>query len=134
MDRGPGGGVVRVPVGGGMTFVASSQQSPRHHRQEPVLITEAEVSRNEQLAARKKRYAITMGIRAASLILAVLLLHVVPLWLDLGLAVLGTFLPGFAVVMANDRPPKKKLQVNHYEPRPDRVLDNPTRPDRVIEG
>jgi hypothetical protein len=115
-----------------MTSVASSQQSPRDPRQEPVLITEAELSRDEQLAQRKRRYAITMGIRAASVILAVCLLHVVPLWVDLSLAVLGTFLPGFAVVMANDRPPKKKLQVNHYDARPDRILEN--KPHRVIEG
>jgi hypothetical protein len=115
-----------------MTSVASSQQSPREPRQEPVLITEAQLSRDEQLAQRKRRYAITMGIRAASVILAVCLLHVVPLWIDLTLAVLGTFLPGFAVVMANDRPPKKKLQVNHYEARPDRILEN--RPHRVIDG
>jgi hypothetical protein len=112
--------------------VASSQQSPREPRQEPVLITEAEVSRAEQLATRKRRYAITMGVRAASVVLAVCLLHVVPLWLDLSLALLGTLLPGFAVVMANDRPPKKKLQANHYEARPDRILEN--RPHRVIDG
>jgi len=115
-----------------MTSVASSQQTPRQARQEPVLITEAEIGRDEQLAMRKKRYAITMGIRAASVILAVCLLHVVPLWLDLSLAVLGTFLPGFAVVMANDRPPKKKAQVNRFDARPDRVLEN--RPHRVIDG
>jgi hypothetical protein len=114
-----------------MSSVASSQQSPRQQPDEPVLITEAELSRHEQLAQRKRRYAITMGIRAASVILAVCLLHVVPLWLDLTLAVLGTFLPGFAVVMANDRPPKKKMQP-HREPPSDRVLES--RPHRVIEG
>ena len=112
--------------------MASSQQSPRQQSGEPVLITEAELSRDEQLAQRKRRYAITMGIRAASVILAVCLLHVVPLWLDLSLAFLGTLLPGFAVVMANDRPPKKKMQVNHYQARPDRILES--RPHRVIDG
>jgi hypothetical protein len=115
-----------------MTSVASSAQSPRQPRREPVLITEAEISRGEELARRKKRYAITMGIRAASVILAVCLLHVVPLWLDVSLAVLGTFLPGFAVVMANDRPPKKRLPVNRFDAAPDRVLEN--RPHRVIDG
>jgi Protein of unknown function (DUF3099) len=115
-----------------MTSVASSQQSAREPRHEPVLITEAEIGRDEQLARRKKRYAITMGIRAASVILAVCLLHVVPLWLDLSLALLGTLLPGFAVVMANDRPPKKRLDVNRFDARPDRVLEN--KPHRVIEG
>jgi Flp pilus assembly protein TadB len=114
-----------------MTPVASSEQ-PRRPRQEPVLITEADWSRDEQLAMRKKRYAITMGIRAVSVVLAVCLLHVIPLWAVLTLAVLGTFLPGFAVVMANDRPPKKKLDVNRYDAHPERVLEN--RPHRVIDN
>ena len=110
----------------------SSQQFPRPNRQEPVLITEADWSRNEQLAMRKRRYTITMGIRAVSVVLAVCLLHIIPLWADLTLAVLGTFLPGFAVVMANDRPPKKRLDVNRYDAQPDRVLEN--RPHRVIDN
>jgi hypothetical protein len=112
--------------------VVSSQQPPRQPRQEPVLITEAAFSRDEQLAMRKKRYAITMGIRAVSVVLAVCLLHVIPLWADLTLAVLGTLLPGFAVVMANDRPPKKKLHVNRYDAHPERTLEN--RPHRVIDN
>lgn len=111
----------------------SSQQFPRQQqRQEPVLITEADWSRDEQLAMRKRRYTITMGIRALSVVLAVLLLHVIPLWADLTLAVLGTLLPGFAVVMANDRPPKKKLAVNRYDAQPERTLEN--RPHRVIDN
>ena len=112
--------------------MASSQQFPRQQRPEPVLITEAEISRDEQLAMRKKRYAITMGIRAASVILAVCLLHVIPLWAVMTLAVLGTFLPGFAVVMANDRPAKKPLFPHRFDPRPDRALES--KPHRVIDG
>jgi hypothetical protein len=112
--------------------VASTHQHSREERPEPVLITEAEPSLSDQVAARKRRYAITMGIRAASLILAVGLLHVIPLWAVLTLAVLGTFLPGFAVVMANDRPPKKRQPVPHFQGRPDRQLEN--RPHRVIDG
>jgi Protein of unknown function (DUF3099) len=112
--------------------VATSQESPRQGRQQPVLITEAEIGRDEQLAMRKRRYAITMGIRAASVVLAVALLHVVPLWLDLSLALLGTFLPGFAVVMANDRPAKKPLFPHRFDPRHDRALES--KPHRVIDG
>jgi Flp pilus assembly protein TadB len=118
-----------------MTRVASiHQQQPRPGRQEPVLITEAEPSRIDLHAQRKRRYAIMMGIRAASVVLAVSLLHVIPLWAVLTLAVLGTFLPGFAVVMANDRPPKKKLQAAHFQGRPDRQLEDPHRGNRVIDG
>ena len=47
-------------------------------------------------------------------------------------AVLGTVLPWVAVIMANDRPPKKRQEVNRYQARPDRQLES--RPHRVIEG
>jgi Flp pilus assembly protein TadB len=110
--------------------VASSQQFPRSRRPEPVLITEAEPSQAEQHAARKKRYALTMGIRIVFIVLAAAFYQIV--WLMLIFAILGTVLPWFAVVMANDRPPKKKLHVHHYDARPDRVLES--RPTRVIDG
>ncbi len=112
--------------------VASSQQFPRSRRPEPVLITEAEPSMAEQHAARKKRYALTMGIRIVFIVLAAVFYQIV--WLMLIFAVLGTVLPWVAVVMANDRPPKKKLARNAYTPRPDRILENPTRTGRVIDG
>ena len=110
--------------------VAESAQFPRPRRPEPVLITEAEVSQTEQAAHRRRRYALTMGIRVVCLILAAVFYKVV--WLMLILAVLGTVLPWIAVVMANDRPPKKRERVNRYEARPDRVLES--RPVRIIEG
>ncbi len=110
--------------------MASSQQFPRQRRPEPALITEAEPSLAEQHAARKKRYALTMGVRVVFIVLAAAFYHVV--WLMLIFAFLGTVLPWIAVVMANDRPPKKKLHVHHYEARPDRVLES--RPTRIIEG
>ena len=114
--------------------VATSQQPARSGRQpgrssEPVLITEAEPSLDDQHAARKKRYAITMAVRAVSLVLAAVFYHTV--WLMLIFAVLGTVLPWIAVVMANDRPPKSKL-FQGYEARPDRVLE--ARPARVIDA
>lgn len=113
-----------------MEPVASSQQSPRERRPEPVLITEAEPSVAEQHAARKKRYAITMGVRLVFIVLAAVFYQIV--WLMLLFAILGTVLPWIAVVMANDRPPKKRLHVNRYDARPDRVLE--TRPARIIDG
>jgi hypothetical protein len=110
--------------------VASSAQFPRPRRPEPVLITEAEPSMAEQHAFRKKRYAITMGIRIVCLVLAAIFYKIV--WLMLILAILGTVLPWIAVVMANDRPPKKRQHVNRYDARPDRVLES--RPRHVIDG
>lgn len=110
--------------------MGTSQQFPRPRREEPVLITEARISRAEEQAARKKRYTITMLIRAVALVLAAAFYQVV--WLMLIFAVLGTVLPWIAVVMANDGPPKTKQRVNGYQARPDRVLES--RPARVIEG
>lgn len=110
--------------------MATSQQFPRPRRAEPVLITEAQVSQVDQHAARKKRYTITMLVRAVCLVLAAVFYQVV--WLMLIFAVLGTILPWFAVIMANDRPPKKKQHVNRYVAGPDRQLES--RPHRVIEG
>ena len=110
--------------------MASSQQFPRQRRSEPVLITEAEPSLAQQHAFRKKRYAITMGIRAVFIVLAAAFYQVV--WLMLIFAVLGTILPWIAVVMANDGPPKKRVDPNRYDARPDRQLE--ARPARIIEG
>jgi Flp pilus assembly protein TadB len=110
--------------------VASSQQFPRPRKAEPVLITEARPSMAQQHAARKKRYAITMGIRIVFIVLAAAFYQIV--WLMLIFAVLGTVLPWIAVVMANDGPPKKRLHVNRYDARPDRVLES--RPRHVIDG
>ncbi|RBY98166.1 DUF3099 domain-containing protein [Blastococcus sp. TF02-8] len=109
--------------------MASSQQSPRSRRAEPLLITEAQTSLTEQHAARKRRYAITMAIRAVALVLAAVFYKIV--WLMIILAILGTVLPWIAVVMANDRPPKKKSEMRGYTPRPDRVLENPA--SRIID-
>ena len=118
--------------------MASSQQSARSRRAEPVLITEAEPSLAEQHAARKRRYVLTMLVRLLSVVLAAAFYQT--LWLAVTFAVLGTVLPWVAVVMANDRPPKKKLDPNRYRPpAPDRILDDPARtrlaiePGRVIE-
>jgi hypothetical protein len=113
-----------------MEPVAESAPFPRPRRPEPVLITEAEPSMAEQHAHRMKRYALTMGIRLVCLILAAIFYKIV--WLMLILAVLGTVLPWIAVIMANDRPPKKRLKVNHYDARPDRALES--RPAHVIDG
>ena len=125
MPGSPGRSVVE-----GMDIVASSQQFPRQRRPEPVLITEAEISLAEQHAARKKRYAITMGMRIVFIVLAAVFYKIV--WLMLLFAVLGTVLPWVAVVMANDRPPKKKLLAHRYQASPDRVLE--AQPSRVIDG
>ena len=110
--------------------VASSQQFPRPRRTEPVLITEAEPSQAEQHAARKKRYALTMGIRVVCIILAAVFYQIV--WLMLIFAFLGTVLPWIAVVMANDGPPKKRVESTATTPA--RTGSWRAAPTRVIDG
>jgi hypothetical protein len=112
--------------------VASSQQFPRSRKAEPVLITEAQPSLVEQQAARKRRYALTMGVRAVCLVLAAVFYQIV--WLMLILAVLGTVLPWIAVVMANDGPPKKRVTIPRPAPSADRMLEDPARTGRIIDG
>ncbi|SEO39185.1 DUF3099 domain-containing protein [Trujillonella endophytica] len=112
--------------------MASSEQSARSRRAEPVLITEAAPSLTEQHAARKRRYVLTMGVRLISVVLAAAFYQT--LWLAIFFAVVGTVLPWIAVVMANDAPPKKRVDPNRYRPSPpDRILDDPAVARRAIE-
>ena len=108
----------------------SSSQFPRPRGAEPVLITEAQPSLAEQHAARKKRYAITMAVRGVCIVLAAVFYQIV--WLMLMFAILGAVLPWIAVLMANDGPPKKRVDPNRYAGRPDRQLE--ARSARVIDG
>ena len=95
----------------------------------PVLITEAEPSYEEQFAARKRKYMIMMGMRVPCLLLAGLFHNT--WWLALGFVVLSIPLPWIAVLIANDRPPRKAEQVNRF--RPDRTAIEPTG-RQVIDG
>lgn len=79
----------------------------------PVLITEAEPSYEEQFAARKRKYMIMMGLRVPCLILAGVFHET--WWLALGFVALSIPLPWVAVLIANDRPPRKAEHVNRYQ-------------------
>jgi hypothetical protein len=114
-----------------MVPVASSQQYPRPRRPEPVVITEAAPSMAEQHRARKKRYTITMAFRTVCLILAAVSYHIV--WLMAIFVALMVVLPGIAVIMANDGPPKKRVTIQRPPPPADRILEGP-QPARVIDG
>jgi len=100
----------------------------------PVLITEAAPSFDEQHAERKRKYLLMMSLRFPCLILAVVFIQT--WWLALAFLVLSIPLPWAAVLIANDRPPKKAEKVSRYK----RQQGVPTsqyveRPDRpVIEG
>jgi Flp pilus assembly protein TadB len=93
---------------------------PRLRRGGPVLITDAQPSLEEQLAYRRRRYAITMGIRMVCLVVAAAFYHVV--WLVVAAMVGAAVLPWAAVVMANDRLPRRAETFDRFAGTPDRAL------------
>jgi Flp pilus assembly protein TadB len=116
-------------------------------RREPVraVITEAEESIPDQLRRREIRYAAMMGLRAVCVLVAVLVTAAkVPyamVWVSLCLVGM-ILLPWIAVLVANDRPPKKSSQFRSHlggHPAPERALPpaNPVidvRPEpRILE-
>ncbi|MBA2553292.1 MAG: DUF3099 domain-containing protein [Geodermatophilaceae bacterium] len=122
-----GGGRESSPVSGGPVD-SRSRDSAR-----PVLITDAQQSRIDEHNSRRKRYTLTMGLRIVCLILAAIFYTVV--WLMAILVVLACVLPWMAVLIANDRPPKKSERVNRFgHPNPDRALGSSADSGRIIEG
>jgi hypothetical protein len=80
---------------------------------DPVLITDAARSYEEERAIRIRRYKFTMGMRIPLMIAAVAC-YQIP-WLAVTLLVLSVPLPWVAVLMANDRLPRKSERVSRYE-------------------
>lgn len=86
--------------------------TPRHDG--PVLITSAAPSYQDQLAARRRRYATMMSLRIPCIVLAVLFAKI--WWLALVFILLSVPLPWMAVLIANDRPPRKAEDVQRLRP------------------
>jgi hypothetical protein len=78
----------------------------------PVLITEAAPSYDDQYAARKRKYMIMMGMRIPCLILAGVFVQI--WWLALVFVAISIPLPWVAVLIANDRPPRKAEEFTRY--------------------
>jgi len=101
---------------------------------EPVLITAAQLSLDDQISARRRKYIIMMGTRAVCLVLAAVFYQT---WWLLAIFVTGgVVLPWMAVLIANDRPPKKAEKISRYggHPDPARAITSAPRDRRVIEG
>ncbi|HEY9482476.1 MAG TPA: DUF3099 domain-containing protein [Micromonosporaceae bacterium] len=84
----------------------------------PTRITDAAPSRGEQLRHRELRYVTMMSLRVVCLVLIVILVsaHAPLVWLWVPVLLFGMFIvPWLAVILANDRPPKR---ANRYRPRP----------------
>jgi hypothetical protein len=102
---------------------------PQRSGVEPVLITDAARSYEEELATRKRRYKIMMGMRIPFMVLAAVF-YQIP-WLAVTLLVLSIPLPWIAVLIANDRLPIKAEAVNRYEAERRQIE---AREHPVIEG
>jgi hypothetical protein len=103
--------------------------SDAHGIENPVLITDAARSYEDELATRKRRYKIMMGMRIPFMVLAAVC-YQIP-WLAVTLLVISIPLPWCAVLIANDRLPRKAEEPQRY--RPDRpVLESREHP--VVEG
>nr|WP_083276121.1 DUF3099 domain-containing protein [Pseudonocardia sp. HH130630-07] len=86
------------------------------------------MSYEEELAIRKRRYKVTMGLRIPCMLLAGLC-YQIP-WLAVTLLAISVPLPWIAVLIANDRLPRKAETPNRYrhahreiESRPHQVID-----------
>lgn len=78
----------------------------------PTLITAAAPSYSEQYNQRRRKYAVIMLARIPCLLLALAFYQI--WWLALAFIVLSVPLPWIAVLIANDRPPRKAENVNRY--------------------
>jgi len=105
----------------------------RRREDRAALITDAKKSFDEEFNHRRRRYALMMTLRAGCVIAAALTYRISVL-LALGFVVAGAILPWCAVVMANDRPPRKRAtRIPRPAPSSDRALPS-GRDDRVIDG
>ena len=93
--------------------MSQPQRRPAASSPDPVLITDAARSYEEELRVRKRRYAVMMGMRVPCMVLAAVF-YQTP-WLAVGLLVLSIPLPWMAVLIANDRLPRKSEKVNRYQ-------------------
>jgi hypothetical protein len=110
---------------------------------QPILITDASRSQDDQLTSRQRRYVLMMGIRVLCIIVGAILVgaNAPLLWLWLPLCGVGMVLsPWLAVLLANDRPPKEQHRLaNRFHRRqqddtPPMSLTAEERPHKVIDA
>ncbi len=92
-------------------------------RNRPVLVTTARKSPGDERRARERRYLVTMGIRVACFVLAIVLVALDLRW-EAGIAVAASLvLPWVAVVAANAGPKNAAEQPALYR-RSTREIDS----------
>lgn len=118
--QGPTGGFERKPAGSVRRPVRTSSGYFPNEDDHPVLITEAAPSLEQQHRDRVKRYTIIMAFRIPCLVLAA---AAYGLWSNslISLAIIGVSipLPWIAVLIANDRPPRRKDEPSRWDGRRD---------------
>jgi Flp pilus assembly protein TadB len=106
----------------------------RSRTDEPVLITTASESGDDEYDRRRTKYAIMMALRAVCVIAAATTYRV-SIYLALTFIVAGMILPWCAVLIANDRPAKRRQDQLTYRPdlRTERALPA-GEDDRTVDG
>jgi hypothetical protein len=105
----------------------------RTRSEEPVLITTAAESGDDEFDRRRTKYAIMMALRAICVVAAALTYRV-SIYLAMGFVVAGIILPWCAVIIANDRPAKRRQQVTYRaDLRGERALP-PGDDGRTVDG
>src|SRR6266536_2105897 len=101
---------------------------------EPVLITTAPETPDDEYDRRRAKYAIMMGLRAVCVIAAATTYRL-SIWLALAFVVGGMVLPWCAVIIANDGPAKKRRRRIDYrhDLRSERALP-PGDDGRTVDG
>ena len=107
----------------------------RSHAQQPVLITTAPESNDDEYDRRRVKYAIMMALRALAVIAAALTYRI-SIWIALAFVVAGMILPWCAVIIANDRPAKKRsVRVTDlHDLRGERALPPGRDDERTVDG
>lgn len=105
---------------------------PRRRPDAPVVITSAPENIDDEFDHRRKRYAIMMALRAVCVIAAALTYRfsiVVALVLLVG----GAVLPWCAVILANDRAPRKR-ETQQFRGTPAERALPPGTDERIVDG
>lgn len=101
----------------------------------PVLITEAQKSVEEQHKARVRKYMIIMSFRFPALILAAIAYGIwANAWISMLIIGASIPLPWIAVLIANDRPPRTKDEPSRYDGRKKAAGEIESATHHTIEG
>ncbi|MEE2032402.1 DUF3099 domain-containing protein [Rhodococcus chondri] len=101
----------------------------------PVLITEAAASLEDQHRARVRKYLTLMSFRIPALLLAAVAygMFANP-WISMAIIGASIPLPWIAVLIANDRPPRAKDEPSRWDGRRDDIAALEAREHRIIDS